>query len=159
MTTAFESDERPPRGCLGGARGPHGPGAPGMLRPGGRGSVMVLSPGPDPEEALHHALAWIAAFEDDCGLVVDRDETELYAIATAGDLVAGLAGASDAQERVPGPAHFVDALLVQGSWRLRGAPGLESPGAWEELYERAVRTAGPDTLCTVWDVYPLPAAA
>lgn len=154
MTTAFEDSRR----THGRARHePHGPGRPGPLRPGVRASVLIVSAEPDAEAALRDSMSWITAFEDDCGLVLDHDETSLYAVAPASDL-----RRPDAEDAAEGdaardPSDFIAAVLLHGRWRLRGEGG-HSGYAWRDLYRQAVTEAAPDALCTVWDVRPLPAA-
>lgn len=150
MTTAFEprphvDDPRP-------TPEPHGPGTPGSLRPGERGSLLIVSDHKDPEEAMRHAMAWVSAFEDDCGLVLDRDETALYAVGTAGPLAEALE-AAPAHDDDPGVSVYVDAVLCGGRWQLRH----RDPRSWADLYRETLRGADPDAVCTVWDVYPLPA--
>lgn len=154
MTTAFEP--RPHTTAAAREPAPHGPGTPGSLRPGERGSVLVVSEHPDPDAAMRHAMAWITAFEDDCGLVLDTDETALYAVGLAGEL-------GESLRRSPGVAEdgtptdtseFVDAILTGGAWRLREPDAR----AWSSAYRAAILGAAPDAVCTVWDVLPLPAA-
>lgn len=134
---------------------PHGPGTPATLRPGERGSVLVLSPPAPAEDAMGHAVAWMAAFEEDCGLVLDRDATALYAVALLGDLRHDAAGAGAI-------AAHLDFVLADGVWHHRGTcptrPGEEPEQAWARLVGALQDAAGPQTLGTVWDVHPLPTA-
>ena len=135
---------------------PHGPGTPATLRPGERGSVLVLSPPGSAEEGMGHAVAWITAFEQDCGLVLDTDETALYAVGRAGDLGEALRrGPLVHEDGSPADTSaFVDAVLADGTWRLRDA----DPRAWSTTYRAAILGAAPEAVCTIWDVFPLPAA-
>lgn len=157
MSTAFEERRRPRTPDA--TAEPHGPGRPGPLRPGERASVLIVSPGPDHEEALRHAMSWITAFEDDCGPVLEHDETALYAVGLARDICPDARGVDE--DDATDPSAFIHAVLLDGRWVLRGEQRVAQEGeaaAWAEAYRRAVTAAGPDALCTVWDVYPLPAA-
>ena len=49
---------------------------------------------------------------------------------------------------------FVDAVLADGTWRLRDA----DPRAWSTTYRATILGAAPEAVCTIWDVFPLPAA-
>lgn len=154
MTTAFEP--RPHAGLAPREPEPHGPGTPGPLRPGVRGSVLIVSEHADPDTAMRHAMAWITAFEDDCGLVLDADGTELYAVGLAGELGASLRRSPGvAEDGTPtDTSEFVDAILTGGVWRLREPDAR----AWSTAYRAAILGAAPHAVCTVWDVLPLPAA-
>lgn len=136
---------------------PHGPGTPATLRPGERGSVLVLSPAGPPEAAMGHAVAWITAFEDDCGLVLDRDATSLYAVSPADGLRREGDVPSDG-----GIAEHLDFVLAGGVWHHRGtcppAPAGSDVDGWALLVHRLQREAPRGALGTVWDVFPLPAA-
>lgn len=136
---------------------PHGPGTPATLRPGERGSVMVLSAASSPEEAMADAVAWITEFEHDCGLVLDTDATSLYAVAETSTLALDPEGPAD-----EGVARFLDFVLADGVWHHRGtcppAPAGSAVSAWAWHVHTLQRAAAPGTVGTVWDVYPLPAA-
>lgn len=154
MTTAFEP--RPHTAAAPREPDPHGPGTPGSRRPGERGSVLIVTRHPDPDEAMRHAMAWITAFEEDCGLVLDTDETALYAVGRAGDLGEALRrGPLVHEDGSPADTSaFVDAVLADGTWRLRDA----DPRAWSTTYRATILGAAPEAVCTIWDVFPLPAA-
>ena len=136
---------------------PHGPGTPATLRPGERGSVLVLSPPGSAEEGMAHAVAWITAFEQDCDLVLDPDATSLYAVAEMSGLVL-----EEPDETDEGIAAHLDFVWADGVWHHRGtcpaAPEGSSANTWAWHVHRLQRAAAPGSLGTVWDVYPLPAA-
>ena len=136
-----------------------GPSSPGTLVPGERASVLVVSGTPDPEEAMREAMGRIGAFERDCPIVLDSTATSLYAVAAAEQLQEGLRPPAD-----EGPAEFLDFIAAEQQWGPRGdcpatPPDSNGASAWAWAYYRAVRGAHPQALCTIWDVYPLSAAA
>ena len=91
---------------------PHGPGTHGRMRPGRRATVLVIvPPTEDHDLALRRSLGWVAAFEEDCGLALDRAATELYAVAGAADLKEPLQ-----PPRGPVDPLDLDFICVDGRW-------------------------------------------
>ena len=62
------------------------------------------------------------------------------------DAIAGM----DPEDKAVGVSHYLDAILINGAWKVRG----ENPQAWAAEYRRALEQAPAGTLCTVWDVFP-----
>ncbi|MDY6055194.1 hypothetical protein [Micrococcus sp.] len=149
--------------------GRHGPGTAGPLRPGERGTVLIVSGPADAEEAMSEAVAWITAFEHDCGLVLDTEATSLYAVKELGGPPwagsaegagpadgAGQDAAAEREERrrqAQTLAPYLDFVLAGGRWYHRA--GL-SPAAWADRVAQVEGSVAPGSLGTVWDVYPLP---
>ena len=135
---------------------PHGPGPVPSLRPGARASVMIIAPATDPSEAMRCTVEWIDAFEQGCGLALDREETCLYAMSVAADVTSAAAvdphGPGPCGDSPCGVAKYLDAILCGGAWQVRG----DDPHEWARTYRQALAEADPAALCTVWDVLALP---
>ncbi|WP_295015369.1 hypothetical protein [uncultured Micrococcus sp.] len=130
---------------------PHGPGRVPSLTPGRPGSVMLLATGAHGAQALARMDPWLEAFQDDCGVELDRGRTILYALSSTEGLAnlypfEGL-GTPDAES-----ARHLDAILTDGAWKVRG----EDPEAWAAQCRQTLEKAPAGTLCTVWDVFPRP---
>lgn len=137
----------------------HGPAEPGGMVPGQRASLMVMVEDPDMETAIRSAQGWVDAFHEDCGLVIDVDATELYAIGRAADLREHL---TPPQRHTPDLQ--LDFICTRGTWTHPGTcapapPDSNDATAWAWAYYNALMDAGEDALCTIWDVHPLPAAS
>ncbi|WP_295015371.1 hypothetical protein [uncultured Micrococcus sp.] len=128
---------------------PYGPGSVPSLTPGRRGSVMLTATGADTSQALANTLPWVEAFEADCGIELHTAETALYALAPVEHL-ATTCTPRDPEDKAVGVSHYLDAILINGAWKVRG----ENPQAWAAEYRRALEQAPAGTLCTVWDVFP-----
>lgn len=138
------------------AAGVHGPGTPGTMFPGVRASVLIVAQSSGPEDGIEEALDWIAAFERDCGLMLDTEATSSFAVASADVLQDGLQ-----PPRTESPSELVEFILSEGVWYHRGnvppaPPDDNGVSAWGWMYHRAISNARPDSLCSIWDVYPLP---
>jgi hypothetical protein len=136
-----------------------GPSGPGPMRPGRRTTVMVVVDREDPEQALRESMEWVQAFEQDCGLVLDTDATELYGVALAEDLKESLRPPRDGAV-----AEYLDFICVGGTWLDPGRcpaapPDSNGAPAWSWAYYQAVMGAPDHAYCTIWDLLPLPAAA
>lgn len=135
----------------------HGPHGSGRMTPGRRATVLVVVPGQGQEDALRESLGWVAAFEEDCGLVMDRSATELYAVARAADLKEPLVPPRDGAL-----ALDIDFICVDGQWfdpdHCPPCPP-DSNGAtpWAWAYYQLIMGADDGDICTLWDLMPLPA--
>ncbi|MDO5635172.1 MAG: hypothetical protein Q4G34_09930 [Micrococcus sp.] len=143
---------------------PHGPGPTSGLVPGKRASLMIVSAERDVEAAMREAMDWLDAFTQNCGLVLNAEETDLYAVAQARTLTGQMsmprAGAGLHQT---GVAEFIDFILHAGRWHHADAPrpvpqDAEGVHPWAWTYYELLHQADPEAWCTVWDVFPLPAA-
>lgn len=134
----------------------HGPQGSGRMVPGRRATVLVVVPGQEQEEALRASLGWVAAFEEDCGLVMDRSATELYAVARAADLKKPLM-----PPRCGTPALDIDFICAGGQWfdpdhRPPSPPDSNGATPWAWAYYQLIMGAEDTDLCTLWDLMPLP---
>lgn len=135
----------------------HGPQGSGRMMPGRRATVLVVVPGSDQDQALRESMGWVAAFEEDCGLVMDRSATELYAVARAADLKRPLM-----PPRETTPSLEIDFICVGGRWFHPDdcppcPPDTNGATAWAWAYYQLIMGAEDDSLCTLWDLMPLPA--
>ena len=128
---------------------PHGPGCVPSLISGRPGSVMLLATGAHGPQALARMDPWLEAFQADCGVELERGRTILYALSPAEGLADlypfdGL-GTPDAED-----ARYLDAILTDGAWEVRG----DDAEAWAARCRQTLEKAPPRTMCTVWDVFP-----
>ncbi len=137
----------------------HGPQDPGRMAPGRRASVLVVVDPQDQEQALRESLGWVEAFEEDCGLVMDHAATELYAVARAADLKEPLVPPRDTAT-----AQDIDFICAGGRWYHPDdcppcPPDTNGATAWAWTYYRVIMAAEDESLCTLWDLMPLPAVS
>lgn len=137
-------------------QGPHGA---GRMIPGRRATVMVVVAPQSQETALQEAMAWVGAFEEDCGLVMDHGFTELHAVARAADLKEPLQPPRDAAM-----AADIDFICVDGQWHHpddcpSSPPDTQGAPPWAWAYYQLIMGLDDSAICTLWDLMPLPAAA
>jgi hypothetical protein len=130
-----------------------------------RHTALVITAELPLDAAIRRSIRLVDGLLENLPFAHDPSRTELYAVGMAGRLRAKLPlprklPGADPSETSSGPLRFI---WSRGTWFTPGscppAPCDDNGAtAWQWLHFNELHRAPPDSVCFLWDIYPLDAA-